>query len=66
MGQMGQMGDKWEYTPIPICTGINWLENGTNGRVSLSTRPICPDQSMPKLLLKWAVFSFFDGAISGN
>lgn len=53
MGQMGQMGDKWEYTSNPICTGINWLENGTNGRVSLNTRPICPDQSMPKLLPKW-------------
>jgi hypothetical protein len=66
MGQMGQMGDKWEYTSNPICTGINWLENGTNGRVSLNTRPICPDQSMPKLLPKWAVFSFLDGAISGN
>jgi hypothetical protein len=66
MGQMGQMEDKWEHTPNPICAGINWLENGTNGRVSLNTRPICPVQSMPKLLPKWAVFSFFDGAISGN
>jgi hypothetical protein len=53
MGQMGQMGDKWEYILNPICTGINWLESGTNGHVSLNTCPICPVQSMPKFFPKW-------------
>ena len=47
------MGYKWKDIRSAICTGINGLENGTNGRVSLSTRPICPVQPMPRLLTKW-------------